>query len=484
MEQTYSGIRENKPGRYNDLGGNSAEIAEKFKGGCLKKADRSFAMGLQCQQISALAELMSMEDSVFISHSPQGCTGCASNAADRYRVGQAHRGVKVIRNPHLILTNLDQKSVIFGGEKKLREAVNDAIERYHPKLIFIMASCASGIIGDDIDAIAASMQKETEALIVPIHCEGFKSKICQSGVDATFIGVSKYILPKEKPKKKENLINLLAPHSISYADQQEMVRMLGLLGLEVNLFPFYSSLEAFQKIPEAVASTSICKVFGDEFMMHLEREYGIPYSHTVMPVGMRNTDKWFLGIAKVVGKEKEAQEIIESEHKRILPLVEDIRKRLQGKRVFVSGGTGRSFACAALLEDFGMQLVGIETPTYDEYAQEDIEYLNSIHKDYVVDVAFMQPFEQSNLLKNLNPDVVIGVPHYAVRLGIPATYALDAKRPTMGYSGLLYLGNKIADQLENPGYIKKISKYMKLPYRESWYEENPFKYITGGQGNV
>ncbi len=478
---TYSGIRESRPGRVNDFGGTSTEASEQFQKGCLKRADRSFAQGLQCQQINSMAALMSLEDAVFISHSPQGCVGCTSLAVDQYRVGQAHRGVKHIKNPHIIVTNLDQKSVIFGGEQKLRESVQKAVDRYHPKLIFIFSSCASGIIGDDIDAIAADLQEEFEPLIIPIHCEGFKSKICASGFDAAFISINKYILKQEQKETQEDLVNLFAPVSISYADQKEMERMLSLLGLRANYIPFYSSLEKIREIPAAAASTSICKVFADEFMKTLEEDYGIPYSHTVMPIGVRNTDKWFRGIAKAVGKEAEAEAIIQAEHERILPLVAEIKERLQGKRVFICGGTGRSFAAAALIDDFGMELVGLETPTYDADAEEDIEYLNGIHKDFVVDIANMQPFEQVNLVKKLKPDVFIGVPDWAAKLGIPTTHVLDMKRPTMGYDGLLYLGNKIADQLENPGFNVKLSRHVSLPYKESWYEEDAFKYIVGGE---
>ena len=253
--------------------------------------------------------------------------------------------------------------------------------------------------------------------------------------------------------------------------------MLQLLGAKVNYIPFYSSLEKIRKIPAAEASTSICKVFADEFMKTLYEEYDIPYSHTVMPIGIRNTDKWYRGIAKVVGKEKEVEEIIKREHERIEPLVKKLRDRLQGKRVFICGGTGRSFAAAALIDDFGMELVGLETPTYDDDAQVDIEYLNGIHKEFVVDIANMQPFEQVNLVKKLKPDAFIGVPEWAARLGVPTTHVLDGKRPTMGYDGLLFLGNKIADQLENPGFNKKISEHVKLPYKESWYSEDAFKYI-------
>lgn len=62
-----------------------------------------------------------------------------------------------------------------------------------------------------------------------------------------------------------------------------------------------------------------------------------------------------------------------------------------------------------MIDDFGMELVGLETPTYDEDAQTDIEYLNGIHKDFVVDIANMQPFEQVNLVNKLKPDAFIGV---------------------------------------------------------------------------
>lgn len=476
----YSGIRESRPGRINDLGTSSKEVEENFKKGCLKRADRSFAQGLQCQQINSMAALMSLEDSVFISHSPQGCVGCSIMAVDMYRVGQVHRGIKHVKNPRIIVTNIDQKSVVFGGEEKLRQSVQMAVDRYHPKLIFIYASCASGIIGDDIDAIAADLQKEFDSVIVPIHCEGFKSKICASGFDAAFLSINKYILKHEKQPKQKGLVNLFAPTTVSYADQLEMERMLSMVGVRVNYIPFYSSLEKIKMIPAAEASTSICKVFADEFMKTLWEDYEIPYSHTVMPIGIRNTDKWYRGIAKVLNKEKEVEEIIAKEHERIEPLVAKLKKRLQGKRVFVCGGTGRSFAAAALIDDFGMKLVGLETPTYDEDAQMDIEYLNGIHQDFVVDIANMQPFEQVNLVNKLKPDAFIGVPDWAAKLGIPTTHVLDGKRPTMGYDGLLFLGNKIADQLENPGFNVKLSQHVKLPYKDSWYKEDAFKYIQGG----
>jgi nitrogenase molybdenum-iron protein alpha/beta subunit len=354
MSSNFNGIRESRPYTFNDCGGNSKELSGKFTKRCFKMADRSFSQGVQCQQINSMSALMSMEDSVFIVHSPQGCIGCTSMANDLYRVGQAHRGVHPVKNVRIIVTNLDEKDIIHGGEEKLRDAILLADERYHPKLIFVFTSCASGF-------------------------------------DTAFISIAKYILDGIKVPVEKGLINLFAPTSVSYKDQITIEQMLAVLGLHVNYIPFYSSLEKIREIPVAEASTAICKVFADEFMKMLEENYGIPFSHTVMPIGVRNTDKWFRGVAALFGKDREAEQHIEKEHQRVLPQIADIRRCLEGKKVFICGGTGHSFAAAALIDDFGMKLIGLETPTYDDDAQIDIEYLNGIHGEYVVDIANMQP---------------------------------------------------------------------------------------------
>jgi nitrogenase molybdenum-iron protein alpha chain len=386
----------------------------------------------------------------------------------------------VIKSPRVILTNLDQNDVVMGAEKKLGEAIRLAEERYSPKMIFVFTACASGIIGEDIDSISGEAQKSVKAIVVPVHCDGFRSKISASGFDSAFASIQKYLLPKNADKnapRDKNLVNLFAPISVSYWDQLEIQRMLDRLGLRCNYLPFFSSLEKIQGITKAGCSTSICKVFADEFMKDLEEDYGIPYAHTVMPVGLRNTSAWLMGVAEQTGKSQEARELIEKEEARVMPRLQSIKKRLEGKKVLICGGTGRSFAAAALISDFGMKLTGLITPVYDNDAQADIDYLNGMHGDFVIDVANMLPFEQVNLVNRLKPDVFLGVPSWSARFGIPTTHILDAKRPTMGYDGILWLGEKMADQIENPGFNQKLSKYARLPYRESWYQSDPFKFI-------
>ncbi|MBP2643318.1 MAG: nifE1 [Firmicutes bacterium] len=477
MTSTIARNREDRPFALTGGGGCGKELADKFKKRCLKNADRTFAQASQCQQINSIQAFISMEDAVFIIHSPVGCSGCVSFMNDLFKVGQYHRGLTSIRSARYLITNLDELDIIQGGEEKLRQAVLELEQRYHPKLIFIFTSCASAIIGDDVDSIAGELQNQVGAVIVPIHCEGFKSKVPATGFDTAFNALVKYVFKNEKPEREKGLINVFAPMAIGWKDQQEIERMLGVLGLKVNYFPFYSNLDKLKKIPAAEYSTSICQVFADEFMELLKRDYGIPYSKTGMPLGIRNTDEWLLGVARLVGKEEVAREYIREQHERVLPEIAKIKSRIQGKKVFICAGTARSFAAATLIDDFGLKLVGMQTPTYEEMLIEDFDKLIELHGDeFIVDVANMQPYEQANLVQRLTPDLFIGVSSWVAKQGITSTHVLETKRPTMGYNGILYLGNKIEDVIENPGFNEKLAKHKKLPYKESWYSESPFKF--------
>lgn len=429
--------------------------------------------------MNAIATLLSMEDSVFIVHAPDGCSGCASMFNEMYKVGQYHRGKAFAVNARVISTSFDENDVVMGGEKKLRDTIAEAVHRYQPKIAFIFTSCASGIVGDDVDAVVVTEQQNyKDTILIPIHCEGFKSQIHSTGYDVVFNAIQNYIIRDYRPETEKGLVNIFATTSIGYADQLELERMLKAIGLKVNYIPFFSSYEKLRRIPAAEYSVSVCQVFADTYMKFLQEEYGIPYVITGMPVGTRSTNRWLTEIARMVGKEKEAAAFLEKEREAVVAEIEQLRKKVEGKRVFICTGTGRGIAAATLIEDYGMKLVGIQSPTYEDAYAGDYERLAAAHGDqFIIDVATMQPFEQVNLVKRLKPDLFIGIGLWVDKLGIPNTHILEPKRPTFGYRGVVYLGRKIANALTNTAWADKMAKHRRLPYRDSWYEQDPFRYM-------
>ncbi len=71
-------------------------------------------------------------------------------------------------------TDLREKDVIFGGEKKLYRALAELIDHYRPKAAFVYSTCIVGIIGDDVEAVCRRVAAEKGIPVLPVHSEGFK----------------------------------------------------------------------------------------------------------------------------------------------------------------------------------------------------------------------------------------------------------------------------------------------------------------------
>lgn len=473
-------IRDTRAGFTDAQAGNAEKMREKSKKNCLKNAHRTFEQGIQCVQVNSVNALASIQDSVMIIHSPYGCSACGSlGAIERVNVYKHHKGDESGENSRIISTALGEREVIMGGEKCLEDTAHEAIARHKPRIAFILSSCASAIIGDDIDTVADRLQAEyPEVVFVPVHCEGFKSRNHATGYDLALSALQNYVIKDAHPAKQKGLINLFATHSLSYADQMEMKRMLRAIGLEANIMPYNATYENVMKIPAAEYNISVCQIFGDEYMEFLNREYGTPYAVTCMPIGSDSTDRWLRAIAELVGKEEEAEAFIAEERAEVQGEINEIKKKTSGLKVCITAGTGRGLAAAALMGEYGMRLLCIHTPYYEKAYVADFERLEEYHGSrFLINVADMQPYEQINLIKKLKPDLFIGMANWVSRLGIPTTHILDGKRPTFGYRGVLYLGRKIEDALDNNNFNAKLKNYTDPPFRESWYEEDAFKYI-------
>jgi nitrogenase molybdenum-iron protein alpha chain len=154
-------------------------------------------------------------------------------------------------------------------------------------------------------------------------------------------------------------------------------------------------------------------------------------------------------------------------------------------RIFVSAGSTRAVTLSALADELGFQLVGLNTYHYDEVIAASLEKLVARQGDFLLSVANMQPFEQANLLNRLQPDLYLGVSSWAAKQGIPTVVGVSPLGSTFGfgYNGVLKVGTKLVEALENPGFNLKLARHKKLPYRASWYETDPFAHIVpfGGE---
>ncbi|MTV48269.1 nitrogenase [Heliobacillus mobilis] len=484
----------------------------KKKSCLLDDGERAFSQGSICLMLPALAILNSIPDSVVLVHGANGCGSCSHSQNANTRSGSLQRTGKG-KDAIWLSTGLNETDVIGGGEVKLAPAIREADLRYKPKTIFVVSTCVPGIIGDDIDGVVAEVQPDVEARIVPVHCQGFKTKIWATAYDAVYHGIGRRLLdePEESDEatvlqdvkvsisgeqqteeeteqvsqlereRFHRTVNLMNVSSMGRVDELELERLLQSIGLEVNFFPVFASPDGMYKMTKAALSISTCPTHDDYILKHLKEKYDVPYQLKHMPIGIENTNRWLRDIAVFFGLEERAEQIIEQEVQELGSALEEFKPLFAGKTVFVSAGEFRALATAQLLMELGFDVRGIRSFHHDEFAEGEYEKLARQAKtDFLINIANVQPFEEANLLQKLKPDLFLGHTNgnmTASKLGIATHVIYNTGLSYVGYKGAYELARRLYRQLRNPSFNINLSKHIRLPYRAEWYQADPFRYI-------
>ena len=188
-------------------------ISEKRLGGC--------ALG------GSLAVTSFIRDGITIIHSPQGC---AHQMFSAYHAMAADSDSFSI--PKVIVSNITNREVIFGGEEALLEAL-DRADAENPALISVVTSCVPETIGDDVEGVCASHAAADKIVYVP--ASGFLGGSSQDGENIALISISKRACPAEVVPRTAVIIgekNLESEVEENYA---EVCRLLSRLGITVSL---------------------------------------------------------------------------------------------------------------------------------------------------------------------------------------------------------------------------------------------------------
>ncbi len=132
---------------------------KKSKSGCAKPQPGATQGG--CCFDGARNALLPIADVAHVVHGPIGCAGSSwdnrgtrSSGADLYRIGMT--------------TDLSDLDVIMGrGEKRLFQAIKQAIETYRPAAVFVYVTCVPALHGDDVEAVTKAAAERFGVPVVP-----------------------------------------------------------------------------------------------------------------------------------------------------------------------------------------------------------------------------------------------------------------------------------------------------------------------------
>ena len=476
LESSNVATRENRIGSITGYIGTLSDLAEQSGCGTLKGCSRCFSQSSTCLSSCALGQLSAIRDVAIIHHGPAGCSVVSAGAYYLDKVMAKKRGVT--NNTVYVGTDMNEKDTIFGSSDALRKIILEVNKRYSPKAIFVTSSCATGIIGEDIDSVVDDVRDEIDVPIVAVHCEGFKSRIWATGFDISDHAVLSSIV--QPPKQKRNTINF---KNFYESARPEIIEIFKNFDLEPIFLYCNSTVEELSHISESLATTCICGTLGNYLGNGLEEKYGVPYIRTINPLGIAGFETWLREIGRVTERSDAVEKYIAEQRAIYIPQIEKIKNELKGLKAVLGMGPGYTFEVSRVLNELGIEVVWALAWHYDKkYENGDVppsmEYLLENGVDFEASVADQQNYEVMNILNKYQPDLYLsrhpGSTVWAIKNGTPAVYVAD-EYMIFGYK------QSVLDSIHNRSFEKNLARRVKLPYTEWWYEQNVDKFLEEGK---
>ena len=322
-----------------------------------------------------------LKDCCVITHGPIGC-GFYSWGTRRNKAQAEEGGQNFV--PYCLSTDMQESDIVFGGEKKLKKAIQEAVEIFHPKCILICSTCPIGLIGDDVQAVARQAETEYGIKCIGFSCEGYKGVSQSAGHHIANNGLMQHIIGTgdKRPAKKYSL-NILGEYNIG-GDGWEQERILKRIGYEVvSVFTGDGSYETMKNAHLANLNLVMCHRSINYVAEMMHTKYGMDWLK-VNFIGVGATIQSLRDIAKYFNDPELArrtEEVIRDELAEILDDMEYYKNKLKGKTAGIFVGGSRSHHYQKLLADLGVETViaGYEFAHRDDY--EGREVLPSLKED-------------------------------------------------------------------------------------------------------
>lgn len=465
-------IRERRLNSITSFKGSASELHEKSKTSSIKPAPSCYGQCSDCQEFCANTLLTFIQDAAVVCHSP---IGCYSIQAVRDNGGHACARDRKLPDfkCETICTNIQERDTIYGGVEKLIKACLEVHKRANPTAIFITTSCASGIVGDDVESAATEAADELGIPVIPVSCEGFKSKIWSTGFDAAFHAIAKHIVKPAKERKKD-VVNVY-----NFQGSDVFTPLLAKLGLKTQYVVPMNSVPQLERISEAACSATMCETLSTYVITTFSEHFGVPEVKAVPPYGIKWTDAWLREVARLTDKSDVVEKVIEEEHKRIEGPLNEYRERFKGKTIYIIAGDAFTHNLANALTDLGLTVIGINALHHDQKSDsENVDTLGTLIESVgdikSFTVCAKQPYLILKEIKRLKPDFLItrheGLTILGYKLGIPSTFEGDANL-SVGYDGLLRLGERLWENYITRKFNKNIQEHSSFPYTDWWMNQ-------------
>ena len=310
-------------------------------------------------------------DIVNITHGPIGC-GFYSWLTRRNQTDPSTTTDNHNFMTYCFSTDMQEEQIIFGGEKKLRQAIQEAYDNFKPKAIAVFATCPVGLIGDDIHSVCREMKETLGINVFGFSCEGYKGVSQSAGHHIANNQIFKHVIGlNDKVGVGDYRINLLGEYNIG-GDAFEIERILDKCGITlVSTFSGNSSIDQFANAHTADLNLIMCHRSINYVAEMMEKKYGLPWIK-VNFIGAKATAKSLRKIAQYFDDPAltaRVEEVIAEEMPEVEKALAEVLPRTTGKKVMLFVGGSRAHHYQELFREMGMEILsaGYEFAHRDDY---------------------------------------------------------------------------------------------------------------------
>ena len=246
--------------------------------------------------------LLAVQGAIVLEYGPAGTT--------HYSMG-LYGGLGLRFQNRMFTTHMSEDDVVMGDVTRLEDAIVELDKSYAPKVIFVVASSVTAVIGTDIKGVCRYMQNEVKAKLVAFEQGGFRGDY-SIGLAETYKLLVRN-LPKKDVAQEAGVYNIIGASAWRYRMASDIWEVKSLLdealGLSCNACLCYdTSVEELEDMGLAQVNIVLCNE-GLAAAKYLQEKFGTPYVYAV-PYGYNGTLSFLAQVGEAVGREPDSMVLL------------------------------------------------------------------------------------------------------------------------------------------------------------------------------
>ncbi|MDR1949132.1 MAG: AAA family ATPase [Spirochaetaceae bacterium] len=307
-----------------------------------------------CAFSGAMSITTQLADCLSVAHGPRSCAHITYQSITSIpRRFLLERGIVLpyVSAPPVVSSEMNEGGMIFGGIEDLRKKIieiklrragisggNSGPPGDSPMVIFILTTCPSGIIGDDVNEVL-DLEDETTR-IIPLLTDGNLRGDYLQGILLAYTEIARTLIDKTL-SPEEDTVNIVAEKSETNARAESLryvTEILDSFGIKINChFICETSVEEIRRFKRGKLNIlAHGDYMGRSIRGLLESEFGAEFFDAPFPIGFRESCDWVRKIGAAFHRAPEAAEKIVADYtRRYRREIDRIKPSLAGKKLMV-----------------------------------------------------------------------------------------------------------------------------------------------------